>query len=223
MIISISRNALILAVFALITTAVLAVVNKATIEPIAAQKRRIIELNIQALIPANLYNNDPVSEAFTLNVQSLGGEITVFPLLNSGKPVAAIFTPSAPDGYGGPIQLSVGVYTDGSLAGARVVSHKETPGLGDKIELRKNDWMLSFDGLSLSNPTPSGWRVKKDGGQFDQFTGATITPRAVVGAVRRSLEYFQANQKAFFAQPALENNQKKTASNGLTSEDNNHG
>ena len=96
------------------------------------------------------------------------------------------------EGYSGPINLLVAVNVDGTLSGVRVVSHKETPGLGDKIETNKDDWILGFVGKSLSNPSEALWKVRKDGGEFDQFTGATITPRAVVNAVREVLKYQQA-------------------------------
>ena len=103
-------------------------------------------------------------------------------------------------GYGGDIRLLLGVDADGRLLGVRVLSHAETPGLGDKIETAKSGWALGFDGLSLGNPPVDRWKVKKDGGRFDQFSGATITPRAVVAAVRRGLEFF-ARQKAVILAP----------------------
>ena len=109
--------------------------------------------------------------------------------------------PLAPDGYNGKIQLVVGLAGEGTVSGVRVLEHKETPGLGDKIELRISDWILGFNSLTLNSENITNWAVKKDGGQFDQFTGATITPRAVVKAVKRSVEYYQANKAAIFAAP----------------------
>ena len=103
------------------------------------------------------------------------------------QPVAAIFTATTPDGYSGNIRLVVGINADQTLAGVRVLTHKETPGLGDWIDAEKSDWILSFSGKSLQNPKDTGWAVKKEGGEFDQFTGATITPRAVVVAVKKVL------------------------------------
>ena len=108
----------------------------------------------------------------------------------------------APDGYSGSIQLLVAVLADGSLAGVRVLAHKETPGLGDKIELKKSPWIQSFTGKSLQNPDEAGWGVKKDKGQFDQFAGATITPRAVVKAVHHALQYFDAHRGELLGQNA---------------------
>ena len=118
----------------------------------------------------------------------------------NGEPVAAIFNSIAPDGYSGRIHMLIGVYADGRIAGVRVVKHAETPGLGDGIEIRKSDWVTGFDGKSLDNPQDAGWRVKRDGGEFDQFTGATITPRAVVAAVQRTLLYYRQNADMIFRQ-----------------------
>jgi electron transport complex protein RnfG len=113
-------------------------------------------------------------------------------------PVASIFTVNAPDGYSGNIELIVGIYADQSLAGVRVINHNETPGLGDKIEKQKSDWILQFKGLSLTKVEAENWRVKKDGGTFDAFTGATITPRAVLKAIANALQYFKNNQQIIF-------------------------
>jgi electron transport complex protein RnfG len=98
------------------------------------------------------------------------------------------------DGYSGRIDLLVGIRANGELAGVRITNHRETPGLGDKFEVGKGQWIFSFEGKSLSMPAPEGWAVRKDGGEFDQFVGATITPRAVVRAVRNALLYFQQNR-----------------------------
>ncbi|MCW8831088.1 MAG: electron transport complex subunit RsxG, partial [Gammaproteobacteria bacterium] len=112
--------------------------------------------------------------------------------------VAVVFSAIAPNGYNGSIHLLVGVYSDGALAGVRVVKHRETPGLGDGIEAKRSDWILGFNGKSLNNLSEKQWKVKRDGGEFDQFTGATITPRAVVKAVHAALLYFKANNKILF-------------------------
>ncbi len=161
-------------------------------------ERLLRQLN--ALVPAGRYNNDLAQDRLTLRIPELDARdpVTVYRARQSGNPVAAILTAVAPDGYSGDIRLLIGIEADGRLAGVRVLEHRETPGLGDKIDLDRADWILSFDGRSLSDPLPAQWTVRKDGGVFDQFAGATITPRAVVKAVRRALEYFRQNQAALF-------------------------
>jgi electron transport complex protein RnfG len=114
--------------------------------------------------------------------------------------VAAVFSVVARGGYAGDIELLVGVRADGRVAGVRVVEHHETPGLGDGIEADKSDWIRGFDGRSLGDPPREDWAVRRDGGDFDQFTGATITPRAVVEAVRDTLIYFEDHRDQVFAQ-----------------------
>ena len=121
-----------------------------------------------------------------------GGEINI--ARDDQKPIAAIVPAVAPDGYSGDIKMIIGINANGSIAGVRVLSHNETPGLGDKVDLKKSDWVLSFNQKSLNNPTTEAWAVKKDGGEFDSFTGATITPRAVVNQVKRALQYFEETQ-----------------------------
>jgi electron transport complex protein RnfG len=126
--------------------------------------------------------------------------VTVYRARLHGEPVALVIAAVAPDGYSGTIRLLVGINVDGSLSGVRVVAHRETPGLGDAIEEERSDWILGFTGKSLQNPPLQKWAVKKDGGAFDQLTGATITPRAVVKAVRQALLYYRDQKDALFAQ-----------------------
>ena len=119
--------------------------------------------------------------------------------VRQGNTVVGVILPAtARDGYSGDIRALVGVRRDGSVAGVRVVAHRETPGLGDKVDLRKSDWILDFNERNLENPALSGWNVEKDGGVFDQFTGATVTPRAVILATRRALEYATLNEATLF-------------------------
>ena len=158
-----------------------------------------------ALIPPSRYDNDLYSDTVSVvSPQLLGSRNTVpvYRARKDGKPVALVMEPVAPDGYSGAIRLLVAVAYDGTILGVRVLSHQETPGLGDNIEIGKSNWITSFNGHSLSNPDAKEWHVKKDGGIFDQFTGATITPRAVVKAVHNSLKYFSEHRDALFAQTA---------------------
>jgi electron transport complex protein RnfG len=128
--------------------------------------------------------------------------VEVYLAKRGGEPVAVILPVLAKEGYTGPIRLIVGIAPDGRILGVRVVEHKETPGLGDKIDIKKSDWILGFNGRSLGNPDQAGWQVKKDGGEFDALTGATITPRAVVKAVHAALMFFDTHQQQLtLAQP----------------------
>jgi electron transport complex protein RnfG len=155
------------------------------------------------VLPSTLYNNPILEDTIQIADPILLGTKDPMPAYRArrnGQPVAVILTPLAPDGYNGAIKLLVGIRYDGNLTGVRVISHKETPGLGDGIEEGKSDWILDFRDRSLDNPVESKWKVRRDGGVFDQFTGATITPRAIVKAVRNSLEYFKHHRDALFAQ-----------------------
>ena len=134
----------------------------------------------------------------------LAADDKIYLARKDGRINTVIIPAIAPDGYTTQIKILVGIHADGSIAGVRVTEHRETPGLGDKIETRKSDWIQGFNGLSLGNPAGEGWAVKKDGGQFDSFTGATITPRAVVSAVHRALLYFRDHKEPVFQAPATD-------------------
>ncbi|WP_292441144.1 electron transport complex subunit RsxG [Methylophaga sp.] len=196
------RVGLLLGLFAIVATTLVALTEQNTREQIKENQRQALLDGINALIPHDEYNNAILQDTLLLPpTQALGTEepTLVYRARMDDEPIAAVLTVIAPDGYSGTIKMLVGIYYSGKLAGVRVIDHKETPGLGDKIDVKKDDWILQFEGLSLGNPPASKWRVKKDGGQFDQFTGATITPRAVVGAVKQSLEYFRKHRDELFA------------------------
>lgn len=197
----------ILALFAVAGTSLVALTHEATDERIAANQRAATLATLHELVPEERYDNDPVADAITVTApQALGSRepLTVYRARRDGEPVAAVLTAVAPDGYGGPIRLLVAINHDGTLAGVRVVNHSETPGLGDAIEAERSDWIHDFAGRSLGNPPLEDWRVEKDGGTFDQFTGATITPRAVVAAVRRALQYYEEHRRELFGEPREE-------------------
>jgi len=202
---SITRNSLLLAAFAVCTALLLAGTYLSTRERIAEQKRMAEEKALLEIIPRERHDNSMLDDVIAVGPEAAGLGLAetrrIFLARRGEAVVAAIIPVTAPDGYSGDIELIVGVNADGSIAGARVLSHKETPGLGDKVELRKSDWILGFTGRSLSNPELAGWAVRKDEGVFDQFTGATITPRAVVAATLRALQYAEANGKELFARP----------------------
>ena len=190
-----------LSLFAVVGTTLVALTEYRTSAAIAENERQVLLRNLYALLPRDQLDNDIATDTLELPASTLLGTDDVSTMYRArllGEPVAAIFNSVAPNGYNGKIHLLVGVYTDGSLAGVRVVKHAETPGLGDAIEIRKSPWINEFAGKSLVNPSQERWRVKRDGGDFDQFTGATITPRAVVAAVRNTLLYYQRNADMIF-------------------------
>ncbi len=187
--------------FAVAGTTLVAFTEYSTREAIVENERQVLLRNLYALLPSDMLDNDIASDTLELPASPLLGTDTVSTVYRArlgGEPVAAIFNSVAPNGYNGKIHLLVGIYSTGNLAGVRVVKHAETPGLGDGIEIRKSRWIQNFDGKSLTNPRPAGWQVQRDGGGFDQFTGATITPRAVVAAVHNTLLYYQQNADMIF-------------------------
>ncbi|MGB0361271.1 MAG: electron transport complex subunit RsxG [Endozoicomonas sp.] len=195
---SIIRNSLGLGLFAVFTVGLISITWMLTQEQIQAQVHAYEAKALMEILPQNTHENILVDSKIILapskllsNQMAAEGYIA----MNDGQVSAIILPVIAPDGYNGRIDLLVGIQRDGNLTGVRAVTHKETPGLGDKINTNVSDWILDFTGKSLSNPKTEGWGVKKDGGEFDQFTGATITPRAVVAAVYRALKYFNANKK----------------------------
>lgn len=195
---SMLRNALILGAFAAVTTGLAAGFNRLTADRIEAARKVELARSLNAVLPASDYDNDLLTPAAMLNEAALGHRVAepLWRATRQGRPVAVLFPLTAPDGYSGRIRLLVAIRASGELAGVRVLSHRETPGLGDAIDAEKSDWIEDFRGKSLTSPALPGWAVRKDGGQFDQFTGATITPRAVVAAVRNALLYFQSHRES---------------------------
>jgi electron transport complex protein RnfG len=194
--------AVLLGMFAVIGTTLVSFTYENTRERIAENERQALLKKLYQLIPADDIDNDIVNDTIMVSNQELLGsrQSIVYRGRKLNQPVAAVFYSVAPEGYSGGINMLVAVKTDGTLGGVRIVSHRETPGLGDKIEERKSDWILGFEGKSLTNPEESRWKVKRDGGDFDQFTGATITPRVVVHAIKKTLLFFQQNKEAVFKQ-----------------------
>jgi len=200
---SIGKNALLLAAFALVTTALLAITAQLTKERIAKSEREAQQKALFEIVPRNRHDNDLLTETIPVPQEAWaglglksGGDIYV--ARHTDDTIAVIIPAVAPDGYSGDIRMIVGINADGSIAGVRILDHHETPGLGDKIELKKNSWILDFNGKSAQQPALPHWKVKKDGGDFDQFAGATITPRAVVNQVRRVLEFADSHRDQLF-------------------------
>ncbi len=175
---------------------------RAWVEPqIEAAQKAALQASLNALIPTDAYDNDLLHDTKQVVAPDYLGTdqpVTIYRARKAGKPVAVLFETIAPDGYSGAIHLLVGIRADGSLLGVRVLEHRETPGLGDKIEKAKSNWIDNFTGKRLTPDNTTQWAVKKDGGMFDQFTGATITPRAVVKAVKKALEFFNANKETLW-------------------------
>jgi electron transport complex protein RnfG len=201
---SITRNSILLGLFAVCTTLLIAGTFLSTRDKIALEKRRAEEKALLEIVPRSRHDNSMLDETIPVGPEAQGLNLTeekrIYVARSGGEVVAVVIPATAPDGYTDAIDLIVGVNVDGTVAGVRALAHKETPGLGDKVDIKKSDWVLEFAGRSLTNPDISGWAVKKDKGVFDQFTGATITPRAVVAATLRALQYAEANRETLFGE-----------------------
>ncbi|MFQ3249999.1 electron transport complex subunit RsxG [Glaciecola sp.] len=196
------KNGAILAAFALVTTGLIALTYEGTKERIQyAQEKQLLSV-LNKLVPEDKHDNELHLDCLVVNSPEFLGsnaDKRVFRARMNEENVAAVIETSAPNGYSGEIKMVVAVDYSGKSLGARVIEHKETPGLGDKIDTRISDWILSFNNVALTSENDNRWKVKKDGGQFDQFTGATITPRAVVQAVKNTLIYYKENRDMIFS------------------------
>jgi len=199
-------TSLLLATFAVIGTGLVALTYEKTREPIAQAQREHLLQSLHSVVSPDLYNNEIFNDQIMVTSEQYLGNKNPLPIFRARKdnqPVAAIITSIAPDGYNGDIKLLIGIQYDGTLSGVRVLDHHETPGLGDAIETRRSDWILGFNGHNMDNPGQKKWKVKKDGGYFDQLTGATITPRAIVKAVHKALQYYNLNREMIFNEPSI--------------------
>lgn len=204
---SMLQNSLVLGLFAVVTVGLVAITQQATVSRILAAERAAKSQTLSQLLPAGSFDNLLQDSQIQLAADPLLGTHNAkaaYLATLKGVPSAVILQVSAAEGYSGAIHLLVAISAQGRVIGVRVLKHKETPGLGDKIELAKSAWIRSFDGKSLTDPDAAGWAVKKDLGQFDQFAGATITPRAVVKAVHQALQYFAAHQRELLTTNAME-------------------
>ena len=199
------QTAVNLVFFAVIGTAILSstfyLTHDAIVKSEEAEKLKLIT----QIVPPALFDNDIIQDTLSIPADKLLGTeelTTAYRARLNGEPSAVVLESVAPDGYSGKIALILAVRANGELAGVRVVAHRETPGLGDYIDLPKSPWIKGFDGKSREVYKDADWKVKKDGGQFDYMAGATITPRAVVKAVNKALQYFAANRDMLFSAPA---------------------
>lgn len=199
---SIARAVMGLAIFAIVTAGIIAVTQVSTAERIQQEIRKARSKALLEIVPEEAHDNDLLQDAFWLQSEELGlvQKREAFIARKDGAPAAIILPVRSTEGYTGPIRMIVGIDTKGELLGVRVIEHKETPGLGDKIDRKKSDWIIAFNGRSLSNTPEDAWQVKKDGGDFDQLTGATITPRAIVKSVHKAMLFFDQHRAQLLAQ-----------------------
>jgi electron transport complex protein RnfG len=196
------RAAAALAVTAALAVGLVSLVHDLAQPRIEAVQRAQRVAQLTAVLGGLAYDNDPLADTILLQDEELlgaAGPLLAYRVRLGGETVALLLNVVAPDGYGGPIRLLVAVDARGHVRGVRVLGHRETPGLADLIEERRSGWIHGFDGRSLGDPPAERWQVRKDGGDFDQFTGATVTPRAVVRAVRDALEYVARHRGELFA------------------------
>lgn len=201
------RSGLTLAAIAAICAALVAATYQVTKEPIAANKQAFLEQSLQPAL-ANVMFDGNVTESMLVLPAPHGlpgtDDAIIYRVYSEDEPVAALFAVTARNGYAGPIRILLGVRIDGTVSGLRILEHRETPGLGDRIVSTRSDWVFQFEGHALGDPPVEGWALKTDGGEFDQLTGASVTPRAVINALRETLIYFEANRDEIFAAPTTE-------------------
>ena len=196
------KSGLTLALIAAICTGLVAITYQSTQARIAANEQAWLERSLQPALSGLFYDSGVTESKLVIPPphELPGSEpAIIYRVYAQTTPVAALFVVSARDGYAGPIRLLIGIDMDGRVTGVHVLEHRETPGLGDRVESSKSDWVRQFNGHSLVDPEPARWRIKVDGGQFDQLTGASVTPRAIIKAIRETLLYFGANEEAIFA------------------------
>jgi len=200
-----AKTTWVMVAFAIIGTLTLAIMHTVTKAPIVRAEAVVRMSLFSQILPADLHDNDLLQDAVK---QPAGGDLgnrdetLIYRARLTKAPSAVIMEVTAPDGYSGDIKLLVAIKANGEVLGARVLDHRETPGLGDYIDIAHSNWIKNFDTQSLEKRNDEGWRVKKDGGQFDFVTGATITPRAVIKAVHKALKFYDGHQQAIFETPS---------------------
>lgn len=197
-----AKTAFIMIMFAIAGTTMLAYIYDVTKAPIAESEAKARMALFRQIVSDNMHDNELLQDVIEIPANEMLGSKAashVYRARLDGKPMAVILEAIAPDGYSGEIKLLVAIRLDGTIAGVRVLAHKETPGLGDYIDIAHSAWIKQFDGLSLTSRPLELWKVKKDGGQFDYMVGATITPRAVIKAVHKALEYYEIHRESLFA------------------------
>jgi electron transport complex protein RnfG len=197
-----TKTALTLIAFAFVGTAMLAYIYNITRAPIEASEKEARLALFKQILPEDTYDNDLLKQTINIAPNPLLGNLIASEAniaTRNNQPAGVILEAIAHDGYSGDIKLLIAIRADGSISGVRVLAHKETPGLGDYIDIAHGDWIKLFNNESVEKTPATQWLVKKDGGQFDYMVGATITPRAVVKAVHKALQYFEENKATLFA------------------------
>lgn len=195
------RPILLLAALGLASAGLLAGLNQLTGQRIAEQRQAYALAEVSAMLDPGRYDNDLLDDTAVLHIRGLPRPAKVYRARSAGRPVAAVIDLSTERGYSGDIRLLVAIEMDGTVIGARVLEHRETPGLGDKIERSKSAWIEQFAGRSLGNPPAQDWAPDRRGGRFDTLSSATITSAAVVAAVRQAVEAFEQSKKDLFSNP----------------------
>ncbi|ELR8729043.1 electron transport complex subunit RsxG [Vibrio vulnificus] len=200
---AIRKNGLTLAIFACATTGLVAMTQYLTKDQITLQEQKQLSSVLNQVIPQSAHDNLLFESCTLVSDSALGSDkaMPAYIATRNGQATAIAIESVAPDGYNGAIKIITGIDASGTVLGTRVLSHQETPGLGDKIDLRVTDWITSFTGKQSNDDNYNSWKVRKDGGEFDQFTGATITPRAVVKAVRNTVEFVNSHREQILNQP----------------------
>lgn len=205
---SVVKGGATLAVIAALCTTLVALTFAVTEERIEANEQAWLERSLQPALSGLFFDSGVTESMITIPPpHDLPGSeaAIVYRVYAETSPVAALFVVSARDGYAGPIRFLVGIDVQGAVTGVHVLEHRETPGLGDRVESEKSDWVKQFDGRSLVDPTIKGWAIKRDGGRFDQLTGASVTPRAIVKAIKETLLYFDTYRDEIFSMTEQEN------------------
>ena len=200
---AISKNTKILTLFAITCTLAVSLVSELTKDRIKVQEQQQLLRTLHNIVDPSRYDNDITSDCIMVSAPELGADKmhTAYLAKKAGDVIAIAITSTAPQGYNGNIDFIIAINNDESVSGVRVLKHQETPGLGDKIEIRKSDWITRFTGESILSNNDSRWAVSKDGGMFDQFTGATITPRGLIKGIKNTLNYVNTNKSSLLKLP----------------------
>jgi electron transport complex protein RnfG len=201
----VAKRGITLAAIAAICTTLVAATYQVTAARIVANEQAWLENSLKPALGDLDYDGSITAAKLVLEPpHGLPGDdaAIIYRAYSGGAPVAALFAVTARGGYAGPIRVLVGIDAGSAITGVRILEHRETPGLGDGIDESRSDWVQQFDGRSLGDPALAGWHLEVDGGDFDQLTGASVTPRAVIKAIRETLIYFDAHREEIFDMPA---------------------